>query len=257
MARAPRKESLTGIYHVVSCGNGECLIFEGRQEKQQYLHYMEQVKEKKEIELFAYCVMEDHVHMVLRAELDEMSGYMRDLTSRYSAYFNGRHERRGHVFRERYKSECLEKAGDFWDCIRYVHRQPLLAGLTKDFYQYPYSSIQEYLHRHGRLLYADVRRMMNSRFGSRQGFLDFHKEMDQRIFADTQEDLNRQKEYLIRAQVRKFLQSNQVLTGEFLVNSKLRSCFCKELHDKTGLSFRQIGEVLERVCMEVEFQERN
>ena len=257
MARAPRKESLTGLYHVLSCGSGERGILEGQQDKLQYLHYMEQVKEKKEIELFAYCVMDDHVHMILRAKLDEMSGYMRDLTSRYSVYFNGRYERRGHVFGERYKSECLERTSCFWDCMRYVHRQPLLAGKTKEFDKYPYSSIQEYLRRQGSLLYPDARRMMNSRFRSRQSFLEFHREKDQRIFIDTQEDLMRQRECMIRAQVGEFLQRNQILTGEFLVNSKMRNYFSRELHEKTGLSFRQISEVLERVCMEVEFMARS
>lgn len=251
MARKARKESFTGIYHVVGCGNDR--IFERPQDKLQLILQMEQAREKKEIEVFAYCVMEDHFHMLVRADLKELSGYMHDLAGRYSLYFNGKKERNGHVFGERYKSECIEKETSFWSCMRYIHNNPVRAGKTENITQYPYSSVTEYLFRRGNLIHGTGKNAVQRYFGSKKEFLAFHRYPAEMIFADTAADLQKCKEEVLKSQIEKYLESNQLLLGEFLINTKVRKSFVLEMHEKTGLPFRQISDITGEICMEVGF----
>lgn len=251
MTRKARKESFTGLYHVVGCGNGR--IFERQQDKMQLILQMEQARQKNEIEIFAYCVMEDHFHMLIRADLKVLSGYMHDLTGRYSLYFNGKKGRCGHVFGERYKSDCIEKETTFWNCVRYIHNNPIRAGKSVNIGQYPYSSAKEYLFRKGNLIHAAGKKAVQRYFHTRKAFLEFHQYPTEMIFADTAADLQKCKEEVLKNQIEKYLESNQMLLGEFLIDTKVRKSFVREAHEKTGLPFRQISDITGEICMEVGF----
>ena len=88
MARSPRRISGTGVYHVVIRGNNKEDIFKTNQEKKHFLKLMKEAQEKNSVRLYAYCIMSNHVHIMLHAEPDNLAEYMRNLNTKYAAYYN-------------------------------------------------------------------------------------------------------------------------------------------------------------------------
>lgn len=257
MARTSRRESHTRLYHVMGRGNNEENIFLKQNDKLQFLQYMELIQVKAPVELFAYCIMENHVHLMLRADLKDLSKYMHDLTGQYSLYFNGKNGRAGHVFQDRYKSECIEKEADFWNCLRYIHNNPVQAGKIKEFYRYPFSSAQEYLRKNSKLIHSIARKMIKSRFRTQKDFLDFHHISDETIFLDTAEDLQRRKYAVIKNLLERFLEEQQILLGELFLTPRLRKQFIEEMHEKLKLPYKQINDIMEMICLEIGFYRKN
>ena len=105
MPRAARRESASGIYHVLTRGSGQQLIFEDDCDRRVFINLMVKVFGKYEVEVFAWCLMENHVHVLLRAAFDDLSRSIAEIKSRYAQYFNEQHERSGSLFQSRFQSE--------------------------------------------------------------------------------------------------------------------------------------------------------
>ncbi|MHB0977451.1 MAG: transposase [Candidatus Aquicultorales bacterium] len=95
--------------------------------------------------LFAYCLMTNHIHLVIKTREEPLSKIMHYLSSRYSKYFNRVYDRVGHVFQGRYKTTHIETGGHLLEATRYVHLNPVDAKLTDDPESYPWSSMGVYL----------------------------------------------------------------------------------------------------------------
>lgn len=253
MARASRLESRTRLYHVVAKGNNGEKVFRKNREKQQFLTYMEYMNQKADVEMFAYCIMDDHVHFMLRADLEELSRYMHDLIGRYSMYYNVENERTGHVFQGRFESECIERENRFWGCLRYIHNHPVEAGISKEIYLYSHSSVQEYFQKKSNLIHPSARKILKSRCRTRKEFFDFHKTEDDNIFLDMAEEQKRRKCAVMRGCLETFLEECQILPGEFFLSPLLKKKFMLEMHEKFKMSYRQIYEIFELICLDIRF----
>lgn len=253
MARGLRKESRTRLYHVVTRGNNGEKVFQKQGAKRQFLSYMQHLNENAKVEIYAYCVMDDHVHLMIRANLNDLSCYMHDLKGQYSQYYNGENDRKGHVFQGRFESECIEKESGFWSCLRYIHNNPVQAGISKEIYTYPYSSVQDYIHKKSNLIHPMARKVLISRYRTRKEFFDFHKIIDDHIFLDMEEEKQKRKCDVLKAQLELFLQEKQILLGEFLLNPRLKKGFAAEMHEKIKLPYSQIYETFEMICLDIGF----
>ncbi|MEK7472021.1 MAG: transposase [Patescibacteria group bacterium] len=98
----------------------------------------------KEIELLAYCLMPNHIHLlVYQIDKDAMQKFMRSLCTSYSMYFNKKYKRVGKLFQDRYKAVLVDEEGYFTHISRYIHLNPLDVG--KDYKTYPYSSLKYWI----------------------------------------------------------------------------------------------------------------
>ena len=145
-----RTESESGFYHVTARGSGKQLIFEDRADRLQFLSIMSDLLSAETIELHAWCLMGNHVHLLVRSEIKELSHFMRILLGRYARYFNERHGRVGHLFQERFKSKPVEDDAHLVECVLYIHLNPDKAGIDS-FNNYEWSSYKEHL---GQLRYC-------------------------------------------------------------------------------------------------------
>lgn len=146
--RTARKQSKADIYHVVARGTGQQIIFEDDADCEKFLELLKREVEAGEFELYAWCLMSNHVHMLVHATLETMALRMRRLLSRYAAYFNTRTGRVGHLFQERFLSEPVNDEKYLLTLVRYIHQNPMEAGIAR-VDQYRWSSYQEYLQGHG------------------------------------------------------------------------------------------------------------
>ena len=124
--------------------------------------------------------MDNHMHLLIRAPLKELSCYMQKVTGGFARYYNYKGNHTGYVFQGRFKSECIETESYFWSCFRYIHMNPVKAGLipSDSFPDYLFSSAAEYMKNplsSSHLLHSKAMHMLHSRFDSRQSFLRFHQ----------------------------------------------------------------------------------
>ncbi len=144
----PRKarnllESL--FIHQMCQGFNREYIFEERVEKLKYLSLMKKYQEKFDIDIIAYCIMDNHVHMLLYAKnINDISCFMKEVNSQYAMYYNRRKNRVGYVFRNRFTSKAIINKQQLLACIKYIHMNPVKAKMVENEEEYYFSSYQEY-----------------------------------------------------------------------------------------------------------------
>lgn len=142
--RTRRNASETGFYHVTARGNGRQLLFESDDDRRKFLALLERARDDCSITFLAWCLMDNHIHLLLRAEVDDLSKAMLCVCGGYASYFNERTGHVGHVFQGRFHSEPIEKESHLLEAMRYIHANPedMQVGLSRT---YQWSSYQEYL----------------------------------------------------------------------------------------------------------------
>ena len=146
MSRLSRNYSESGVYHILFRGVNQQNIFEEKQDYIKLLETIDNVKKDMHFELYAYCFMSNHVHLVIKeAEIKDISLIMKRILTKYARWYNIKYKRSGALIANRYKSVPVELDEYFLHLIRYVHQNPLKAGIVENIENYPYSSYNEYL----------------------------------------------------------------------------------------------------------------
>ncbi|MDR2492493.1 MAG: transposase [Coriobacteriales bacterium] len=144
--RKPRQISPTGIYHVMFRGVSRCHIFEDTEDYLRMLHILGVVKTELDVKLLAYCLMDNHAHlMLLEDEPGRLPLFMQKVLVSYVGRFNRRHDRCGTLVESRYKSECVASERYALALIRYIHLNPLVAGVANTVADYAWSSFKDYM----------------------------------------------------------------------------------------------------------------
>ena len=144
MAREKRKRSETGIYHVMLRGIEGRNIFKDDEDKGKFKEAIIKAKEKGEFFLFGYCLMNNHVHMLIK-ENEEIGISIKRITVSYVQWYNNKYGREGHLFQNRYRSEVVENERYLLVVLRYIHQNPLKAKIENKIGEYTWSSYKDYL----------------------------------------------------------------------------------------------------------------
>ena len=144
MPRTARKQSSTGILHVMLRGIDRQRIF---REDADCMHFLEVLKICKELsgfELHAYCLMGNHVHLLIWPGNESAAQIVKRIGCRYVPWFNHKYGRAGHLFQDRYRSEAIEDDGYYLTALRYIIQNPLKAGLEARVGEYRWTSFSAY-----------------------------------------------------------------------------------------------------------------
>lgn len=143
MPRKPRARAESGIHHVVVQGARNKNIFVDEESKDLYLDILLQYKARFEMEVYAYCILENHGHILLKEGRIDVSSFMRRMGVSYSYWYRKRRQEEGAVFRGRYLSEPLEPQ-QLAAVVSYIHREPVKMGLAVQPEDYAWSSAHVY-----------------------------------------------------------------------------------------------------------------
>lgn len=145
MARHLRIQFCGGLYHVLTRGNEKKDIFRDDRDRSHYLEILFRYKHELEFNLYCYMLMPNHTHLLIETPLGNIAKIMLCVNTSYATYFNKRHNRVGHLFQGRYKSIVVDKENYLLQLIRYIHLNPLRAGMVERLEDYRWSSHQTYL----------------------------------------------------------------------------------------------------------------
>lgn len=143
MPRQPRRASSSGIYHVMLRRVGKQFLFEDDGDRRTFLDFLWRVTQEHSISVIAWCLMDNHVHLVLRDEAGTLSLAMKRIALLYAQHFNRKTGHVGHVFQNRFESRPVETDAYLLDVVRYVHNNPVAAGACAAC-EHPWSSYADY-----------------------------------------------------------------------------------------------------------------
>jgi len=144
MSRAWRIEYEGALYHLLSRGNEQRDIFEDHKDRILFLDTIGEFSERFEIHVFAYVMMDNHYHLLVRTRHANLKKAMHWFGTTYTQRFNRRHFRSGHLFQGRYKSILVQNDAYMLQLSHYIHRNPLRAGIVKRLADYRWSSYRSY-----------------------------------------------------------------------------------------------------------------
>jgi len=229
-------------------GNERKNIFEDAEDKARFINTIYQKKEDNSFCLYAYCVMDNHVHLIIKELEHSISHVMRRIGTSYASYFNKKYKRIGHVFQDRYRSEPIENERYLLAVIRYVHNNPVKAGICK-IQEYKWSSYQCYIQRvkdkDEMVEYEEIlgcfskdrsRAITLFKEFSNQEYNDEFMDMEDNMF-----DEDEAIEYINSFLIEKGISLESLRQRKY---KEERDIIVKELIEKSTLSLRKIAEVL-------------
>ena len=145
MARGLRKHSESGYMHLTIRGNGKQIIFEEKADYVYFLHLLKRFSAETKISICAFCLMENHVHLLICDKENQMALFMQKLSVTYTYYFNQKYQHTGHIFQGRYHSRIIDDEDYLLTVFRYILNNPREAGF-ENAADYPWSSYNRYGH---------------------------------------------------------------------------------------------------------------
>lgn len=144
MPRPTRSFIDHGCYHIITRGNQKQLVFYKEKDYKFYLSIVKKAKVKYNINLYAYCLMPNHIHLLIESAFARnISSFMHYINRGYTAYFNCDYNKCGHLWQGRYKSRIIIKGQYLIHCSNYIEANPVRAKIAIDIADYPYSSYRE------------------------------------------------------------------------------------------------------------------
>lgn len=144
MTRMAREISSTGIYHIMVRGINRQDIFYDDDDRIRYLESVNKTVDEENGQIMGYCLMNNHVHILIREGNTGLARIMKRIGTSYAFWYNRKYQRSGHVFQDRFKSECIDDDNYLKTVIRYIHQNPVKAGMAELPELYRWSSCADY-----------------------------------------------------------------------------------------------------------------
>lgn len=153
MPRHSREKSGTGIYHVMLRGVNRQSIFEDDEDCIRFISLLRNLVERFDdagkplparCTIYAYCLMDNHIHLLLKEQTEDVSTIIKRVGISYAYYFNRKYGHNGHLFQDRFRSEPVNDMAYFMTLMRYIHQNPVKADIVDDIRDYRWSSWHEY-----------------------------------------------------------------------------------------------------------------
>ncbi len=240
MPRKARKYLNTSFIHVMVQGVNKEFIFANRRHLMEYLRYIREIEEDGQIELLAYCMMNNHAHFLFYVKnFDYFEKYMHKNNLRFAQMYNRDKNRCGVVFRNRYKIEPIYNINHLSNCIKYIHNNPVKAKIVDKCDYYPFSSYMEYANNIG----VAKSEILKEVFGEDTNYLDIINNSYDRNFMDYEKNKN-MREY-IEAGIIEFMKRYHNSLIEIVCEKETLVDMVKFLKEECNIAYRDIIKYFE------------
>ena len=176
LARTARIKTEAALYHLTLRGNGRQLLFEDDDDRKLFLGLVKTRMQAASVSVIAWCLMDNHVHLLVSDPSDHLADAMRSLGTSYAQHFNEKHGHVGHVFQGRYGSKPVLDERHLLEAVRYIHANPAEAGMGAAE-SYCWSSYAEYAHAERASNHLCDTKLVLELLGSPQGFIEFSEQV--------------------------------------------------------------------------------
>ncbi|QSZ26936.1 transposase [Aceticella autotrophica] len=233
MGRQARQFSKTGLYHIVFRGICRQNIFEEDNDFIKMLKTIQELKQEMQFKIYAYCLMNNHVHLLLKEEnTGDISLIMKRLLTKYAGWFNRKYSRSGALIANRYKSQPVEIDEYLSSLIRYIHQNPIRAKIVTHIDKYRWSSYPEYMNES---IITDTGFILSTM--DRKTFEIYHKQ-EEKGYYEVNDKIGKSDEY-IRQRIIKLIDGKEPKEIGLLPKPE-RNKIIKQLKEEEGFSIRQI-----------------
>lgn len=150
MPRDPRGSYDKSYFHIMCQGINKEYIFNENYLKEKYKNSMLKFAKENNVNILSYCIMDNHVHILVYVDnTRDMSDFMHSLNANYAEYYNWKKDRKGYVFRDRYKSEVITSLSYLRNCMVYIHKNPVVGKIVDKMEKYKYSSYNDFIQNKG------------------------------------------------------------------------------------------------------------
>ncbi|WP_025640674.1 transposase [Schnuerera ultunensis] len=156
MGRKPRIQYYGAIYHIIQGGNNRGLVFKEEKDKLYLLELLNESRDIYDFKIFAYVIMDNYYHLLMRTFNISISRIMHNINSKYAKYYNLKMGRRGPVFKGRYTSVLIQDESYLLELVRYIHNNPVAANICNSIEEYKWSSDIFYRMNIGNIVDIDV-----------------------------------------------------------------------------------------------------
>ncbi len=144
MPRKPRIVSSTGIYHIILRSTNQHIIFEEDSDYRKFLYILSDCKEKYETDIYAYCLMDNHIHLLMRFPENTLPIFFQSLGARFVHWYNDKYLRSGNLYQDRFHSVVIDNRKSFLSVLAYIHNNPVKANICRVPSEYRWSSFNAY-----------------------------------------------------------------------------------------------------------------
>lgn len=243
MARQARVISKTDYYHVIMRGNNKDYIFKRNTDKAYFMEYLLKLQDEGLISVAGWCLMDNHVHLIVRAEPDHLTTVFKRLNIKYAMMYHREYKTVGHVFQDRFMSEPIETDEYMMLVTRYIHQNPVKAKMVKSPEEYKWSSYKSYIKDDLNETMKFVKSLFNN---NDRGFKEYHQEEDDEEYLEIKEDQIRYREERCQKIIADFCNKYDIIESREIYNNKeLLKEIIDELADRSGMSLRAIAKHIE------------
>lgn len=247
MPRKAREKSGSGIYHVILRGANRQEIFHEDEDCQEFLATLARYKTKASLNIYAWCLMSNHVHLLLREGNEDLSLTMKRIGVSFVHYYNNKYRTNGHLFQDRFRSENVESDRYLLTVIRYIHQNPLKAGAVNRVEDWKWSSCTAYYGKNaGGLLDRDyaLKRFSDSPAAARERFKAFNEMSSQdQCLDETNSSRKRLTDEEARVEIKAALGVLEIPQVKALPKQQ-RNHLLRQIKKVKGLSQRQAARIL-------------
>lgn len=242
MPRTARKRSESGVYHIIMRGINRQTLFNDEEDCTKFIQTMQKYKEICNYKLYAYCLMGNHLHLLLMEGKEPLEKVMRRICGSYVLWYNKKYDRVGYLFQDRFKSEPVEDDTYFLIVLRYILQNPLKAGIAAKIQNYTWTNYIDYIEANS---WTDTDFVLNIFNADREravrNFIEYiNKENDDECM-DIAEKRRLTDEDAIKIIKAHCKIANALDLQKFDI--KIRDLHIKSLRERYGLSIRQIERI--------------
>lgn len=232
MPRIPRKNMInSSFFHIMVQGINKEYIFNTEKNMNKYLELI--YKNNIDIQIIAYCVMNNHAHILIRTEdMKNIEIWMRKTNTSYAIFYNKNNNRVGYVFRNRYKVQSINDIRYLYTCMEYIHNNPVKAKICKNKEEYQFSSYLKIYNGNPQNIYNELTKILQ--LGNNLEMI-FDENEEEFKFLEEEET---NKEEICSEIINEFLKHNQLKLKDLRTEKEGLKILIKILKSKHNISYR-------------------
>lgn len=242
MPRGARKSINTSFFHMMIQGVNKEFIFNKEEDIKQYLKIIKEKKQEYEFNIIAYCMMNNHAHFLIYAEdIKSFGKYMQQVNQKYVDYYNKKNNRCGVLFRNRYLTEPIYDMRYLITCIKYIHENPVKAGMVEKCEDYKYSTYRHYMNNTGPTQIKIMKEIFGAGFNYKGAFEEAEEMRYIDIEKENEEEITR---YIARA-IEQYIKENKIPTYKIISERKVLANLLNYLKEKYKIQYIETANYLE------------